>query len=82
MTGNKQDEQGYLSLIYKYVFKVLNDKNEQFYICSNENIKDIVQTDKRKQDSLLENGGYVEVSKLDIYNSKNRTKDRIEESWK
>ena len=70
MTGNKQDEQGYLSLIYKYVFKVLNDKNEQFYICSNENIKDIVQTDKRKQDSLLENGGYVEVSKLDIYNSK------------
>ena len=70
MTSNKQDEQGYLSLIYKYVFKVLNDKNEQFYICSNENIKDIVQTDKRKQDSLLENGGYVEVSKLDIYNSK------------
>lgn len=70
MTSNKQDEQGYLSLIYKYVFEVLNDKNEQFYICSNENIKDIVQIDKRKQDSLLENGGYVEVSKLDIYNSK------------
>lgn len=69
MTGNKQDEQGYLSLIYKYVFQVLNDKNEQFYICSNENIKDIVQTDKTKQDNLLENGGYVEVSKLDIYNS-------------
>lgn len=70
MTSNKQDEQGYLSLIYKYVFKVLNDKNEQFYICSNENIKDIVQIDKRKQDSLLENGEYVEVSRLDIYNSK------------
>lgn len=70
MTGNKQDERGYLSLIYKYVFEVLNDKNEQFYICSNENIKDIVQIDKRKQDNLLENGGYVEVSKLDIYNSK------------
>lgn len=70
MTSNKQDEQGYLSLIYKYVFKVLNDKNEQFYICSNENIKDIVQIDKRKQDNLLENGEYVEVSKLDIYNSK------------
>lgn len=70
MTSNKQDEQGYLSLIYKYVFEVLNDKNEQFYICSNENIKDIVQTDKRNQDNLLENGGYVEVSKLDIYNSK------------
>lgn len=70
MTGNKQDEQGYLSLIYKYVFEVLNDKNEQFYICSNENIKDIVQTDKREQDNLLENGGYVEVNRLDIYNSK------------
>lgn len=70
MTSNKQDEQGYLSLVYKYVFEVLNDKNEQFYICSNENIKDIIQTDKREQDILLENGGYVEVSKLDIYNSK------------
>ena len=70
MTDNKQDEQGYLSLIYKYVFEVFNDKNEQFYICSNENIKDIVQTDERKQDILLENGGYVEVNKLDIYNSK------------
>lgn len=70
MTSNKQDEQGYLSLLYKYVFEVLNDKDEQFYICSNEDIKDIVQTDIRKQDILLENGGYVEVNKLDIYNSK------------
>lgn len=70
MTGNKQDEQGYLSLLYKYVFEVFNDKNEQFYICSNESIKDIVQTDERKQGILLENGGYVEVNKLDIYNSK------------
>lgn len=70
MTSNKQDEQGYLSLLYKYVFEVFNDKDEQFYICSNENIKDIVQTDIRKQDILLENGGYAEVNKLDIYNSK------------
>lgn len=70
MTDNKQDEQGYLSLLYKYVFEVFNDKNEQFYICSNESIKDIVQTDERKQGILLENGGYVEVNKLDIYNSK------------
>lgn len=70
MANNNQDGQGYLGLIYKYVFEVLNDKDEQFYICSNEDIKDIVQTDIRKQDVLLENGGYVEVSKLDIYNSK------------
>lgn len=70
MTDNKQDEQGYLSLLYKYVFEVFNDKNEQFYICSNESIKDIIQTDERKQDILIENGGYVEVNKLDIYNSK------------
>lgn len=70
MASNKQDEQGYLSLLYKYVFEVLNDKDEQFYICSNEDIKDIVQTDIRKQDMLLENGGYEEVNKLDIYNSK------------